>query len=113
MKEMFTIHVQFIGNKFDGVDKRGRMTETHDEASLMDAVQRLTQGPAAQLGLIEEVKVEGKVNLGIFWPCWLFKQETGDVVPTEKLATYRGQKGIFPAYLMMYCKSSRWKGISK
>jgi tRNA G37 N-methylase TrmD len=57
MKEMFTIHVQFIGNKFDGVDKRGRMTETHDEASLMDAVQRLTQGPAAQLGLIEEVKV--------------------------------------------------------
>ena len=57
MKEMFTIHVQFIGNKFDGVDECGRMTETHDEASLMDAVQRLTQGPAAQLGLIEEVKV--------------------------------------------------------
>ena len=57
MKEMFTIHVQFIGNKFDGVDDAGRMTETHDETTLMDAVQRLTQGPAAQLGLIEEVKV--------------------------------------------------------
>ena len=57
MKEMFTIHVQFIGNKFDGVDGGGRMTETHDETTLMDAVQRLTQGPAAQLGLIEEVKV--------------------------------------------------------
>lgn len=57
MKEMFTIHVQFIGNKFDGVDDAGRMTETHDETTLMDAVQRLTQGPAAQLGLIEEVLV--------------------------------------------------------
>ena len=57
MKEMFTIHVQFIGNKFDGVDEGGRMTETHDETTLMDAVQRLTRGPAAQLGLIEEVKV--------------------------------------------------------
>ena len=57
MKEMFTIHVQFIGNKFDGVDEGGRMTEAHDETTLMDAVQRLTRGPAAQLGLIEEVKV--------------------------------------------------------
>jgi hypothetical protein len=54
---MFTIHVQFIGNKFDGVDEGGRMTETHDETTLMDAVQRLTQGPAAKLGLIEEVLV--------------------------------------------------------
>ena len=57
MKEMFTIHVQFIGNKFDGVDEGGRMTETHDETTLMDAVERLTQGPAAQMGLIEEVTV--------------------------------------------------------
>ena len=57
MKEMFTIHVQFIGNKFDGVDEAGRMTETHDIDSLSDAVKRLTQGPAAQLGLIEEVTV--------------------------------------------------------
>ena len=55
--EKFTIHVKFIGNKFDGVDSEGRMTEVHDETTLAAAIQRLTQGPAAKMGLIEEVKV--------------------------------------------------------
>ena len=55
--EKFTIHIKFIGDHFDGVDSEGRMTETHDETTLADALIRLTRGPAAQLGLIEEVKV--------------------------------------------------------
>ena len=47
--EKFQIHVQFIQDE--------SMVETHDETTLVSALQRLTFGPAARMGIIEEVQV--------------------------------------------------------
>ena len=48
-KELFTIHIKFISGDTH--------IEQHTEDSVVEAVQRLTLGPAAQMGMIDEVKV--------------------------------------------------------
>jgi len=48
-KELFTIHIKFISGDTH--------VERHTEDSVVEAVQRLTLGPAAQMGMIDEVKV--------------------------------------------------------
>ena len=48
--EKFTIHITFSN---DG----GSLTEDHTSETLGSAIQRLTRGPAAAMGMIEEVKV--------------------------------------------------------
>ena len=48
-KELFTIHIKFISGDTH--------VERHTEDSVVEAVKRLTLGPAAQMGMIDEVKV--------------------------------------------------------
>ncbi len=49
-KERFKIYVTFSN---DG----GEMIEEHNQDTLVNALTRLTRGPAASIGLIESVKV--------------------------------------------------------
>ena len=44
--------------------------EDHDESTLADALVRLTQGPAAALGIIHEVKVVDMMDCTV----WLNRQ---------------------------------------
>jgi len=53
--ERFTIHIIFNG-------EGGTTTEEHDESTLVDAITRLTSGPAARMGMIKEVKVVDMVD---------------------------------------------------
>lgn len=47
---MFKVHITFA-------DNTGSHVEEHDADTIVSALQRLTRGPAAMMGIIEEVKV--------------------------------------------------------
>jgi hypothetical protein len=56
--ETFDIYVTFTGGD--------RMKETHSESELLEALTRLTRGPAAAGGLIREVKVVDALDCTCF-----------------------------------------------
>jgi len=49
MKEKFDVYITFVS--------KDQTVEHHTEDTLLRALERLTRGPAAQMGLIHEVKV--------------------------------------------------------
>ena len=47
---MFKIHITFANNG-------GSHIEEHNKDTIVSALQRLTRGPAAMMGIVEEVRV--------------------------------------------------------
>ena len=69
--ETFKIHITF--------SDRSLAIEEHTEGTLVSAIHRLLRGPAAQLGLISEVKV---VDM---WDCMNFLHRDGEIIyPTPQ-----------------------------
>ncbi len=71
MAESFKVYITFPNNQVE--------VEEHTEDSLPAAIMRLIQGPAAQLGMIKEVKVVDTLD------CIVFLAKDGNIIfPTRE-----------------------------
>lgn len=69
--ENFKIHIKWAGG--------GGTVEDHTEETLTSAISRLIHGPAAQLGIITEVKVVDMMD------CMNFLHRDGEIIyPTQQ-----------------------------